>query len=100
GVVLYATSSHSKKTDSPLPPESETLQIISPSTGKQKNSPSVQPTFGVEEGVKASYAATIRTSKGDIGVTLLGKAAPRTVKNFIEKAQSGFYKNLTFHRVE
>lgn len=58
------------------------------------------PTFGVEEGVKDTYAATIKTSKGEIKATLYGKDAPKTVKNFIERSEAKFYNNLTFHRVE
>lgn len=50
--------------------------------------------------LKASQAATIKTSKGDIQLILYTDKAPNTVKNFVSKAQSGFYKNLTFHRVE
>lgn len=59
-----------------------------------------KPVFGVEEGVKASYSATIKTSKGNITVILFGDVAPRTVKNFLEKAEKNYYKNLLFHRVE
>ena len=44
--------------------------------------------------------ATIATSKGNISVELYLENAPNTVKNFVDKAKSGFYKNLTFHRVE
>lgn len=66
--------------------------------GKQAQGP--EPTFGVEAGMKASYSATIKTTKGDIQVTLFGRDAPNTVKNFITKSDAGFYKNLTFHRVE
>lgn len=66
--------------------------------GQQAAGP--EPTFGVEEGMKASYSATIKTSKGDIQVTLFGKEAPKTVKNFIQKSEAGYYRNLTFHRVE
>ncbi len=42
----------------------------------------------------------IKTSKGDIELALYDKDAPNTVANFISKAKSGFYNNLTFHRVE
>ena len=66
----------------------------------QQTAQNAQPTFGVEEGTKASYSAVIKTDKGDIELTLYGKAAPKTVGNFIDKAKNGFYKNLTFHRVE
>lgn len=50
--------------------------------------------------INASVSATIKTSKGDIQVTLFGAQAEQSVRNFMEKAQSGYYKNLTFHRVE
>lgn len=49
---------------------------------------------------KISNTAVIKTSKGDIALTLFPNDAPNTVANFIEKAKSGFYNNLTFHRVE
>lgn len=44
--------------------------------------------------------ASIETSKGTIEVELYPNKAAGTVKNFTTKATSGFYKNLTFHRVE
>jgi peptidyl-prolyl cis-trans isomerase B (cyclophilin B) len=91
-----------------IPPESSSLQftVLTPAQEKTmlnqtpQNKQGAAPTFGVEEGVKASYSATISTSKGDIRLTIFGQDAPRTVKNFISKVKSGFYKNLTFHRVE
>ena len=36
---------------------------------------------------------------GVIRVELDGNAAPETVKNFVSLAESGFYDNLTFHRI-
>ncbi len=50
--------------------------------------------------IPASATATIKTVKGDIVLTLYGKDAPHTVENFINKAKSGFYNGLVFHRVE
>jgi len=49
-----------------------------------------------------TQAATviIKTSKGDIELTLYAKDTPNTVANFVQKAKSGFYNNLIFHRVE
>lgn len=44
--------------------------------------------------------ASIETSKGTIEVELFPEKAPGTVKNFTDKAASGYYKGLTFHRVE
>lgn len=43
--------------------------------------------------------AVIKTSKGDITVELYPKEAPLSVTNFVQLAKSGFYNNLTFHRV-
>lgn len=36
---------------------------------------------------------------GTIELELDSKAAPRTVKNFVDLARSGFYDGLTFHRI-
>jgi len=44
--------------------------------------------------------AKIVTSKGTITVKLFRNEAPNTITNFAAKAQSGYYNNLTFHRVE
>ena len=43
--------------------------------------------------------ATIKTKKGVIRIELHDKLAPRTVKNFEDLANKGFYNGLTFHRV-
>ncbi len=44
--------------------------------------------------------AVITTSKGEIELKLYPDDTPNTVKNFVAKAKSGYYNNLTFHRVE
>jgi cyclophilin family peptidyl-prolyl cis-trans isomerase len=46
-----------------------------------------------------TYAATIKTNKGDIHLQLNPSEAPLTVNNFITLARDGFYDNVTFHRV-
>jgi peptidyl-prolyl cis-trans isomerase B (cyclophilin B) len=43
--------------------------------------------------------AIIKTPHGAINVTLFDKTAPIAVANFIKLAKSGFYDNLSFHRV-
>lgn len=43
--------------------------------------------------------ATIKTNKGDITLQLFDKVAPKTVKNFVELAQDGYYDGVIFHRV-
>lgn len=47
-----------------------------------------------------AQSAVIKTDKGDITIMFYGKDAPKTVANFVQKSRSGFYNNLTFHRVE
>jgi peptidyl-prolyl cis-trans isomerase B (cyclophilin B) len=45
--------------------------------------------------------ATVELAKGgSFSFTLRPDKAPKTVARFVEKAKSGFYDNLTFHRVE
>lgn len=43
--------------------------------------------------------AIIETNKGAMTVEFYDKDAPGTVANFIKLAKSGFYDNVTFHRV-
>jgi peptidyl-prolyl cis-trans isomerase B (cyclophilin B) len=50
---------------------------------------------------KPATKATIELAKGGlITFTLRADKAPQTVERFAGKARSGFYDNLTFHRVE
>lgn len=75
--------------------QQQTAQQSQPAAG-----PSSSGSANLDSSVPASATATIKTAKGDIVLTLYGKDAPNTVKNFISKAQSGFYNGLIFHRVE
>ena len=43
--------------------------------------------------------ATIHTNHGDIVINLFGDHAPKTVKNFTDLAQKGFYDGVIFHRI-
>lgn len=43
--------------------------------------------------------AIIKTEKGDMTVSFYDQDAPNTVANFLKLAKSGFYNNVTFHRV-
>lgn len=57
-------------------------------------------TFEIDQAklAKMKYAK-IKTSKGEMRAELFGTETPQTVTNFAELANSGFYKNLNFHRV-
>ncbi|RLC33868.1 peptidylprolyl isomerase [Candidatus Shapirobacteria bacterium] len=41
----------------------------------------------------------LTTKHGQIVIELFADKCPQTVKNFLDKAKSGFYDNLSFHRV-
>jgi cyclophilin family peptidyl-prolyl cis-trans isomerase/HEAT repeat protein len=43
--------------------------------------------------------AVVTTSKGSFTIELLPEAAPLTVDNFVQLAQRGYFRNITFHRV-
>ena len=43
--------------------------------------------------------AEIHTAKGIMKVNFFEKDAPKTVANFVELSEKGFYDGLTFHRV-
>src|SRR5579884_880697 len=43
--------------------------------------------------------ATMQTNKGTIEIELFADDAPKTVANFVELAQKGFYDGVIFHRV-
>lgn len=49
--------------------------------------------------LSGTYNVILHTSKGDITLKLDADAAPKTVTNFIVLAKSGYYDELTFHRV-
>lgn len=43
--------------------------------------------------------ATIHTNLGDLKVKLFDDLAPKTVKNFVELAEKGYYNGVIFHRI-
>ncbi|MDP6575000.1 MAG: peptidylprolyl isomerase [Candidatus Peribacteraceae bacterium] len=51
------------------------------------------------EVLSGKYEVTLKTSMGDINIEMDAKRAPKTVTNFVALAQSGYYDDLTFHRV-
>jgi len=56
-------------------------------------------THSVTPRVATPVFATLFTSNGTIEVELYQALAPKTVANFVNLAQSGFYTNLTWHRI-
>ncbi len=71
-----------------------------PSTAPNSGSSSVSEETSAVFSENAVYTAEIDVRDyGVITVELDSKAAPETVKNFVELAQRGFYDGLTFHRI-
>jgi cyclophilin family peptidyl-prolyl cis-trans isomerase len=56
-------------------------------------------THSVTPRVATPVFATLSTTDGNIEVELYPALAPKTVANFVSLAQSGFYKNLVWHRI-
>ncbi len=124
GIFLFLNfNSNQNKWGSLLPPTptidmTAPFQLISPAQPQAQQNiqgaqtqqqvqqpppPTAAPTSAAssfEGPLPATVSATIHTAKGDIVLSLFADKAPKTVGNFIAKAQAGFYNNLTFHRVE
>jgi peptidyl-prolyl cis-trans isomerase A (cyclophilin A) len=47
----------------------------------------------------ANTHVVMKTSMGEVELELFDSKAPKTVKNFLEYVDSGFYKGTIFHRV-
>jgi len=59
------------------------------------------PTSTPGSSAKTATKATVELAKGgSFTIALRADKAPQTVERFAGKARSGFYNNLTFHRVE
>lgn len=117
GVVLFFTQGKSK--DAPnLPPAESTFNLISLTPAEQlkqsqqqaqqqqqqaqqqQQQQQQQQPAGEMGPPKASTSATIRTNRGSIKISLVLTDAPNAIANFIDKAKSGYWNNLTFHRIE
>lgn len=72
-----------------------------------KQEPSLNPkSSGLKTKVAEERASimsdqvTVKLKKGEVVIKLFEEEAPKTVKNFLEKAGSSYYEDLIFHRVE
>ena len=55
--------------------------------------------MSAEPAQPADLSAVIKTSRGDVRITLFPTEAPLTVANFVNLAQRGYYDGQKFHRV-
>ncbi|WP_034264391.1 peptidylprolyl isomerase [Actinospica robiniae] len=56
------------------------------------------PTYDAATAQK-TYTVTLTTNRGDIVISMDGKAAPYTVNSFVYLAQKGYYNNTKCHRL-
>ncbi len=90
GVKMFST----KKNQEEIKSNNITVQEIS-----------VTPTTVVENSQKMiidqnkTYQATLKTTEGDITISLNAKQTPITVNNFVSLSKKNFYDNTIFHRV-
>jgi len=72
-----------------------------PAPSSSSPSPEITPQISSSGSVTDSNpVVAINTRHGQIVLRLYQSQCPKTVANFLKKIQSGFYRNLTFHRVE
>jgi cyclophilin family peptidyl-prolyl cis-trans isomerase len=84
GCTLKKTTSKSNQNMDLNTPTTPTANItVSPSITQTKENPIV----------------SLKTKNGEILIKLYQDKTPKTVANFIKKADSGFYNGLNFHRV-
>jgi peptidyl-prolyl cis-trans isomerase B (cyclophilin B) len=99
GAVYWLGKQPSPSTSNPKP----TLSEPKTQEGGLMDVTNQSTASGMPESSESALAATkvqLITSKGAMVLELFPDQAPQTVKNFLTKAQSGFYQDLTFHRVE
>lgn len=74
-----------------------------PNKNMDTNTPST-PTTNItisptDKQTKENPIVSLKTKNGEILIKLYQDKAPKTVANFIKKADTGYYNNLPFHRV-
>ncbi len=92
GFVVIAKPKVTVENGAPIPTTNpqETLQI-----SPVESMPSLKMTIDK----KKAYTATLKTTQGDIVVSLNPMQTPITVNNFVTLAEKGFYDNTVFHRI-
>lgn len=78
------------------------LKITFPTSEPEKKPESAEnqnPPPAMEISKDKTYTATLKTSSGDIVITLSSEKTPITANNFVALARKKFYDNTIFHRV-
>lgn len=112
GVICLSACNNKTKTGTQATDKGTTAEAATKAPAAQKTptppaTPAGVPSVNKEEMLKLiadakfdkDLDAVIKTSKGDINLTLFATKTPKTVANFKGLADKGFYDNLAFHRV-
>lgn len=78
----------------PVAQESENVALTTEDASLSNNS-----NAQTMESEQTITTAVLKTSMGDITITLDNENTPKTVENFTKLAQSGFYNGTKFHRI-
>jgi len=94
GISIYGVVGQNKtnQVKSSTEPSVEVTAVTSTSTAGEK-----PQTIVVK--IIMKHTVTIKTNYGDIEFETYDSDVPKTVANFINLAEKGFYNKLTFHRV-
>ena len=93
----FATTRNKGSSSTATPPPAEATETPLPGEGRQVKSYDAEPQMSID--TTKTYAAVIKTDKGDIRVELFASAAPHAVNSFVFLARDGFYDGLTFFRI-
>jgi peptidyl-prolyl cis-trans isomerase B (cyclophilin B) len=112
--IFAATSTFAETTDSPQKNQAtpvETKKVKSETPKAETNAAKQAKTSKSEAGAKTTATkidpkskvkhpmVILETSKGTIEIELWEDKAPKTVKNFLQYAEKGFFDGTIFHRV-
>lgn len=101
-LVLLVTASFGRDGGTELPPSYQAYRDQPTACGAEAPAPATVQSFSEPEDqalTSSAVIATLKTSCGDIEITLDPVAAPETVNSFVFLAQEGFYDGTVFHRV-
>ena len=94
GISIYGVVGQNKTNEvkSSTEPSVEVTAVTGTSTAGEKPQTVVAKTI-------MKHTVTIKTNYGNIEFETYDSDAPKTVANFINLAEKGFYNKLTFHRI-
>lgn len=96
GIAIYQNSKSSNQSLTKPTPTIMQNTTATVSTSKTKQYDAYPP---MTIDTAKNYKVILKTSKGDITISMLTNDAPKTVNNFVFLAKDGFYDNTIFHRI-